>query len=80
MLFILSAGSTKCTAPAASGCVSVCFLTSYDNIVYRILIDVILHTNPVPYWLPILVQVTIYHRLRTGRDGRLDQSEAYNIS
>ena len=27
----------------------------------------------------ILVQVTIYRRLRIGRDGHLDQSEAYDI-
>ena len=31
-------------------------------------------------WGCILVQVTIYHRLRIGRDGHLDQSEAYDIS
>ena len=29
--------------------------------------------------LHILVQVTIYRRLRIGRDGHLDQSEAYDI-
>ena len=28
----------------------------------------------------ILVQVTIHRRLRIGRDGHLDQSEAYDIS
>ena len=28
----------------------------------------------------ILVQVTIYRRLRIGRDGHLDQSEAYDVS
>ena len=28
----------------------------------------------------ILVQVTIYRKLRIGRDGHLDQSEAYDIS
>ena len=28
----------------------------------------------------ILVQVTIYRRLLIGRDGNLDQSEAYDIS
>ena len=28
----------------------------------------------------ILVQVTIYHRLRIGRDGHLEQSEVYDIS
>ena len=28
----------------------------------------------------ILVQVTIYRRLRIGRDGHLDQSEAYDTS
>ena len=34
-------------------------------------------------WGRILVQVTIYRRLligRGGRDGHLDQSEAYDIS
>ena len=29
---------------------------------------------------PTLVQVTIYRRLLIGRDGHLDQSEAYDIS
>ena len=28
----------------------------------------------------ILIQVTIYRRLMIGRDGYLDQSEAYDIS
>ena len=32
------------------------------------------------YWPRILVQVTIYRRLLIGRDGRLDQSEAYDVS
>ena len=31
-------------------------------------------------WARILVQVTIYRRLRIGRDGHLDQSKAYDIS
>ena len=31
-------------------------------------------------WGGILVQVTIYRRLLIGRDGHLDQSEAYDIS
>ena len=31
-------------------------------------------------WARVLVQVTIYCRLRIGRDGHLDQSEAYDIS
>ena len=31
-------------------------------------------------WGRILVQVTIYGRLLIGRDGHLDQSEAYDIS
>ena len=31
-------------------------------------------------WARILVRVTIYRRLRIGRDGHLDQSEAYDIS
>ena len=30
-------------------------------------------------WARILVQVTIYRRLLIGRDGHLDQSEAYDI-
>ena len=32
------------------------------------------------HWTYILVQVTIYRRLRIGRDGHLDKSEAYNIA
>ena len=28
----------------------------------------------------ILIQVTLYRRLRIGRDGHLDQSEAYDMS
>ena len=32
------------------------------------------------YRARILVQVTIYRRLLIGRDGHLDQSEAYDIS
>ena len=28
----------------------------------------------------ILVKVTVYRRLQIGRDGHLDQSEAYDIS
>ena len=31
-------------------------------------------------WARILVQVTIYRRLLIGRDGHLDQSEAYDMS
>ena len=31
-------------------------------------------------WARILVQVTIYRRLLVGRDGHLDQSEAYDMS
>ena len=31
-------------------------------------------------WTRILVQVMIYHTLLIGRDGHLDQSEAYDIS
>ena len=34
----------------------------------------------IMYWARILVQVTIYRRLLIGRDGHLDQSEAYDIS
>ena len=32
------------------------------------------------YRARILVKVTIYRRLLIGRDGHLDQSEAYDIS
>ena len=39
-----------------------------------------LYIQPLGYWDGILVQVTIYRRLRIGRDGHLDQSEAYDIS
>ena len=35
---------------------------------------------PVSQLARILVQVTIYRRLLIGRDGHLDQSEAYDIS
>ena len=31
-------------------------------------------------WTRILVQFTMYRRLRIGRDGHLDQTEAYDIS
>ena len=31
-------------------------------------------------WAYIIVQVTIYRRVLIGRDGHLDQSEAYDIS
>ena len=31
-------------------------------------------------WAGILVQVTIHRRLLIGRDGRLDQLEAYDVS
>ena len=31
-------------------------------------------------WARILVQVTINRRLLIGRDGHLDQSEAYDLS
>ena len=33
-----------------------------------------------PRWAHILVQVTIHRTLLIGRDGRLDQSEAYDVS
>ena len=32
------------------------------------------------HWARILVQVTINRRLLIGRDGHLDQSEAYDLS
>ena len=31
-------------------------------------------------WAYVIVQVTIYRRARIGRDGHLDQYEAYDIS
>ena len=37
-------------------------------------------TLEVRFMQDIYVQVTIYRRLRIGRDGHLDQSEAYDIS
>ena len=36
--------------------------------------------QPMQLRTGILVQVTIYRRLLIGRDGHLDQSEAYDIS
>ena len=36
-------------------------------------------TELMHVWARILVQVTIYRRLRIGRDDHLDQSEAYTI-
>ena len=38
------------------------------------------HLTPSHVWARILVQLTIYRRLLIGRDGHLDQSEAYDIS
>ena len=38
------------------------------------------HVGEPITWGRILVQVTIYRRLRIGRDGHLDQSEAYDLS
>ena len=35
---------------------------------------------PYRIWARILVHVAIYRRLLIGRDGHLDQSEAYDIS
>ena len=34
----------------------------------------------IVFWSRILEQVTIYRRLQIGRDGHIDQSEAYDIS
>ena len=36
--------------------------------------------HSISIWVRILVQVMIYRRLLIGRDGHLDQSEAYDIS
>ena len=41
---------------------------------------IILYPSRVAPWARILVQVTIYRRLLIGRDGHLNQSEAYDIS
>ena len=38
------------------------------------------HTSCLYPWARILVQVTINRRLLIGRDGHLDQSEAYDLS
>ena len=39
------------------------------------------HSDPYLHFrVRNLVQVAIYRRLRIGRDGNLDQSEAYDIS
>ena len=46
-------------------------LTSFRSCTFKLFISV---------WGRILVQVTIYRRLLIGRDGHLDQSEAYDIS
>ena len=35
---------------------------------------------PATSWDCIIVQITIYRRLRIGRDGHLDQSETYDKS
>ena len=53
----------------APGKCTVIYLTSVES-------------NRLPVWhrVPILVQVTIYRRLRSGRDGHLDHSEANDIS
>ena len=38
------------------------------------------NVNIIPHRARILVQVTINRRLLIGRDGHLDQSEAYDLS
>ena len=38
-----------------------------------------LRTDHCQTWARILVQAANYRRLRIGRDGHLDQSEAYDI-
>ena len=50
-------------------------LTSWLHVNIREDLDI-----PLTTWVGILVQVTIYRRLLIGRDGHLDQSEAYDIS
>ena len=53
-------------------CFSLGWSGLYDGILYS--------TMWYISWARILVQVTIYRRLLIGRDGHLDQSEAYDIS
>ena len=36
--------------------------------------------SAIEFWIRILIQITIYRRLRKGQDGHLDPSEAYDIS
>ena len=50
------------------------------NITYQSVITLAMMPVYVNNCACILVQVTIYRRLRIGRDGHLDQSEAYDIS
>ena len=43
-------------------------------------VELTLSRSGLTAWSRILVQVTIYRRFLIGRDGHLDQSEAYDIS
>ena len=65
--------------------VEVGLLYGHSNLVYylitlyfRMLVFTICKSQDAR--VRILVQVTIYRRLLIGRDGHLDQSEAYDIS
>ena len=65
-------------------CVGPIFIPNIfsTNVAKKQLFSIFLGLNPnaLDYRARILVQVTIYRRLLIGRDGHLDQSEAYDIS
>ena len=53
-----------------------------DDVVHSfhvIAANILYHCMYVWIWVRILVQVKIYRRLLIGRDGHIDQSEAYDI-
>ena len=55
-------------------------LLSVTLIIHDILLFDSVRIHDVDVRARILIQVTIYRRLLIGRDGHLDQSEAYDIS
>ena len=59
-----------------------CIVDPYegDTVNKRCQMDIYIYAFLGNKWARILVQVTIYRRLLIGRDGHLDQSEAYDIS
>ena len=44
-----------------------------------LMLHVLENIRSIILWVRILVWFTIYHRLLIGRDGYLDQSEAYDV-